>query len=177
MMDDEQNIRHRNKAKIMADLLEIGIFEKHRRQSLDDQVSFNDEKAYPNPYPRVLVFTISIARVTIPKILVDTGSTLNILYAITLKWMGIINHFILSYSNMILKINGALTRAKGSIKLTIEAGNTPRLTKLNAEFVVFDLTSPYDAIMGQSLLFSHCISISLLTKVLNALWRRENQGK
>lgn len=52
-----------------------------------------------------------------------------------------------SYSNMVLGLNGTLTRAKGSIKLTVEADEAPQRTKLNIELA-------YNAITGQPLLFS-----------------------
>lgn len=47
------------------------------------------------------MISLSIAGVII---LVDTGSTLSILYASTLEWMGNLSHFLQTYSNMVLKI-------------------------------------------------------------------------
>lgn len=59
----------------------------------DDHLSFNENKADPHPYPGVLVVSIPMVEVTVPKILVDIGSALNILFTSTLKWMGIPIHF------------------------------------------------------------------------------------
>lgn len=90
-----------------------------------------------NPYPGVLVILISIAKVIIPKVLVDTESALNILYTSTLKWISIPIHFLQPYLNMVLGLNGALTRAKEFIKLTVEIRKAPRQVRLNVEFMVF----------------------------------------
>ncbi|XP_022851918.1 uncharacterized protein LOC111373595 [Olea europaea var. sylvestris] len=130
--------------------MEIGDFKRPR----DYQLSFNQKEADPHPYTGVLVISLPIAEVTIPKILVDTGSALNILFNNTLKWMGISANFLRPYSNMVLGLSGALTSAKGLIKLKVESGLTPRQVKKNSEFLVFDTPSPYDAVMGQPLIFS-----------------------
>lgn len=62
---------------------------------------------------------------------------------------------------MVLGLNRPLTTARGSIKLIVEARTDPRQVRLNAEFVVFDSTSPYDSIMGQPLIFSLRAIVSL----------------
>ncbi|XP_022853913.1 uncharacterized protein LOC111375341 [Olea europaea var. sylvestris] len=108
-----------------------------------------------------MVISLPMAEVTIPKVLVDTGSSLNILFSHTLKWMGIPANFLQPYPNMVLGLSGALTSAKGSIKLKVESGSTPQQLKTNSEFVVFDTPSPYDAVMGQPLLFSLRAAFSL----------------
>ncbi|XP_022880406.1 uncharacterized protein LOC111397635 [Olea europaea var. sylvestris] len=68
--------------------------------------------------------------------------------------MGIPANFLQPYPNMVLGLSGALTSAKGLIKLKVESGSAPRQLKTNSEFVVFDTPFPYDAVMGQPLLFS-----------------------
>lgn len=78
---------------------------------MDDHVSFDDKEAKSNPYPGPAI-SLSIVEFTIPKVLADTESAFNILYVSMLKWMGIPSHFLQSYSNMVLELNGALTRAK-----------------------------------------------------------------
>ncbi|XP_022897555.1 uncharacterized protein LOC111411235 [Olea europaea var. sylvestris] len=75
--------------------------------------------------------------------------------------MGIPAHFLQPYPNMVLGLSGALTSAKGSIKLKFESGSAPQQLKMYSEFVVFDTPSPYDAVMGQPLLFSLRAAVSL----------------
>ncbi|XP_022852014.1 uncharacterized protein LOC111373680 [Olea europaea var. sylvestris] len=75
--------------------------------------------------------------------------------------MGIPANFLQPYPNMVLGLSGALTSAKGSIKLKVESGSAPRQLKTNSEFVVFDTPSPYDAVMGQPLLFNLRAAVSL----------------
>lgn len=75
----------RPKRPVMPDLSEIGMIEKHRRKPKDVYVSLDDKEKDQNPYPRVLVILVCIAKVAIPKVLVDTRSALNIFYTSTLK--------------------------------------------------------------------------------------------
>lgn len=125
MMREEQNTGTREarlKRPIVADLTEIGITAKHRRRPLDDQLPFNDNKVDPNPYPGVLVVSVPMAEIIIPKVLVDIGSALNILFTNTLKWIGIPLHFLQPHLNMVQGLSGAMVKARGLIKHTVEAG-------------------------------------------------------
>lgn len=151
----------RLKRPIVPDLSEIGITKKNLKKSTDEQLSFDEKETDPHLYPGVLVISLSVAGVTIPKILVDTRSTLNILFSNTLQWMGIPANFLWPYPNMVLGLSGALTSAKGMIKLKVESGSAPQKVKMNSEFVVFDTPSPYDAVMGQPLLFCLRAAVSL----------------
>lgn len=62
---------------------------------------------------------------------------------------------------MVLTLNEVLTKVKGLIRLTVEAGESPLQTRLNAKFVVFESTSLYDAIMGRPLLFNLRATMSI----------------
>lgn len=46
---------------------------------------------------------------------------------------------------MVLRLNKALTRAKGLIKFIVRVGEALLRVRMNVEFVMFDSTSPYDA--------------------------------
>ncbi|XP_022841987.1 uncharacterized protein LOC111365685 [Olea europaea var. sylvestris] len=144
----------RPKRPIVADLSEIGITKKNLKNATDEQLSFDKKEVDPHPYHGVMVISLPVAGVTIPKVLVDTGSSLNILFSHTLKWMGIPANFLQPYPHMVLGLSGALTSAKGSIKLKVEFGSAPRQLKTNSDFVVFDTPSPYNVVMVQPLLFS-----------------------
>lgn len=89
MLGSEENVRAREtrlKRPIVADLSKIDVSEKHCRKPMDDHISFDDKETDPNHYLGALVILVSIAGVTIPNVLVDIESALNILYASTLKW-------------------------------------------------------------------------------------------
>lgn len=85
------------KKSIVAYLTVIGIIEKHCKNRTGDHLTFDDKKEDPHPYSRVLVISISMDGVNIPKVLVDIGSDLNILYTNTFKWMGISLQFLQPY--------------------------------------------------------------------------------
>lgn len=109
---------------------------------------FKEKEADSNPYPGVLVVLVPISEVNIHKVLVNTGSSLNILYNNTLEWIDIPLNFLQPYPNMVMGLNGALSGMKRPIKLPIKVEEPLRRTKLNAKFVVLNSKPPYDAIMG-----------------------------
>lgn len=82
MLGSEENVRAREtrlKRPIVADLSKINVSEKHCRKPMDDHISFDDKETDPNHYLGALVILVSIAGVTIPNVLVDIESALNIL--------------------------------------------------------------------------------------------------
>lgn len=81
ILGDKQNTLSR-KAMLKRPI----IRENHRKKPIGDHVSFDKKEAGPYPYPRILIVLMSMARVTILKVLVDTESALNILFNSTLKW-------------------------------------------------------------------------------------------
>lgn len=78
----------------LAVLTKIGITKKHCKRSEEDRLSFNKIEVDPYPYPGISVIAIPIAGASLPKVLVNKGSYLNILYVKTLKRMGIPMHFL-----------------------------------------------------------------------------------
>lgn len=88
MLRGRPNVRtgeSRLKNPIVANLSEIDITEIHFKRPTDDLLSFDEREADPHPYPEVLVVPIPVARVNIPKVLVDIGSAINILFSNTLE--------------------------------------------------------------------------------------------
>lgn len=84
----------RLKRSIVTDLSKIDITKKHHKKTTDDCISFDEEETDLQPYLGVLIVLMPVAGVTIPRVLVDTGSALNILFTNTLKWMGILANFL-----------------------------------------------------------------------------------
>lgn len=116
MLNNRQDVRARGarlKRPIIIDLSKIGIIEKYLKKPTDDQLSFDEKEANPHPYLGVLIISVPVAGVIIPKLLVDTKSASDILFTNTFEWMGIHTNFLRPYSNMVFRLSGVLTTAKG----------------------------------------------------------------
>ena len=76
--------------------------------------------------------------------LIDTGSSADIIFKDTLEKMGIDQSEIVKYPSPLLGLSGETTMAYGSINLAVKAGTVTRVT----EFLVVDHPASYNVIMG-----------------------------
>ncbi|XP_026420357.1 uncharacterized protein LOC113316380 [Papaver somniferum] len=91
-----------------------------------------------------LVLTLRVAGCNIKKILIDGGSSINVLFYDTFKRMELNDeHLMISYYT-IYGFNEASTKPLGDIVLQVDAGPT----KVDTRFSVVDAPSPYNAIIG-----------------------------
>ncbi|XP_026445178.1 uncharacterized protein LOC113345667 [Papaver somniferum] len=92
-----------------------------------------------------LILTIPISGWTVTKVLIDGGSSMNVLYYDTFKRMGFKDEDLVSSPYTIYGFNGASSKPKRDITLEVHAGPM----KQEANFSVIDAPSPYNAIMGR----------------------------
>ncbi|XP_026420392.1 uncharacterized protein LOC113316425 [Papaver somniferum] len=81
-----------------------------------------------------------------PKILIEGGSSVEILFYETFKKMGFRDDCLIPSTYNIFGFNGSTTRPKGEVILEIRVGTIHTLTT----FCVVDVLSPYTAIAGRS---------------------------
>ncbi|XP_026442980.1 uncharacterized protein LOC113342757 [Papaver somniferum] len=81
----------------------------------------------------------------IPKILIDGGSSVEILFFETFKQMGFKDECLIPSTYNIFGFNGSSTLPRGEITLEIQVGRILTLTT----FCVVDVLSPYTAIVGR----------------------------
>lgn len=113
----------------MTNLLQIGITDKYYKWSGDRQLLFDEKETYLHHYLGILIVALPIATASIPKVLVDIGNSFNILYTNMLKWMRILLYFLQLYLNVVLGLNGALTKAKERIKRSSSTEWSPNQSK------------------------------------------------
>ncbi|XP_026434037.1 uncharacterized protein LOC113331552 [Papaver somniferum] len=92
-----------------------------------------------------LILTLPIAGCNIKKILIDGGSSVNVLFYDTFKRMELNDEQLISSYHTIYVFNGAPTKPLGDIVLQINAGPM----KIDTRFSVVDAPSPYNAIIGR----------------------------
>ncbi|XP_026428581.1 uncharacterized protein LOC113324477 [Papaver somniferum] len=90
-----------------------------------------------------LVLTLPIAGCNIRKVLIDGGSSVNVLFYDTFKRMDLNDEQLMSSYYTIYGFNGAPTKPLGDIVLQVNAGPM----KFDTRFSVVDAPSPYNAII------------------------------
>ncbi|XP_026410526.1 uncharacterized protein LOC113305735 [Papaver somniferum] len=92
-----------------------------------------------------LVLTLPVAGFNVKKILIDGGSSVNVLFYDTFKQMELNDEQLMSSYYTIYGFNGAPTKPLGDIVLQVNAGPM----KVDTRFSVVDAPSPYNAIIGR----------------------------
>ncbi|KAF3489376.1 hypothetical protein F2Q69_00053378 [Brassica cretica] len=109
-------------------------------------ISFKGGATADRAKPRndLLVIELTIRDIDVVRVLIDTGSSADIIFKETLENMGIDQFEIVKYPSPLLGLSGETTLAYGSINLAVKAGTMTRVT----EFLVVDRYASYNVIMG-----------------------------
>ena len=111
-----------------------------------------DEERILYPHKDALVIKATIASKKFDWILVNTWSSVNVLFKSTLEEMGIA-YLKLEYTNTSLKgFGGGKLVLLGVVKLPITIGSSPTERTMILDFVVVDDESPYQMILGRPFL-------------------------
>ncbi|XP_038715058.1 uncharacterized protein LOC120008756 [Tripterygium wilfordii] len=111
-------------------------------------ISFIDNEATQllNPHHDALVISILVANYTIKRVLVDNGSSTNVLFLSCLKAMEIDESHIVGRSTILLGFNEEQVYNLGEIALPVYTEGI----NLNTNFMVLNSASPYNIILGRS---------------------------
>ena len=92
-----------------------------------------------------LVISLSIGNCLIRRVLIDTGSSTNLLTLDALKEMGLTENDLIKKSTPLVGFSGEVKHTTGEIILTTYAGGINQQVK----FLVLDCPSPYNCILGR----------------------------
>uniref|UniRef100_A0A2N9I9G2 Uncharacterized protein n=1 Tax=Fagus sylvatica TaxID=28930 RepID=A0A2N9I9G2_FAGSY len=160
---------------------------------MDDQViSFSEDDArnIHHPHDDALVVTLTIAGFLTRRVLVDNGSSADIIYLPAYQQMKIDN---IPPSIPEMKIDklkpidiplvgftGDKVKPLGVVSLVIEAGTYPRQVRTSVEFLVVDCPSAYNVIIGRptlNKLRAVTSTYHLLVRFPTGTWHRRTQRR
>ncbi|KAF8107172.1 hypothetical protein N665_0125s0002 [Sinapis alba] len=149
----------------MSDETDNDIFFSKERATADQEKTRDD----------ILVIELTITNIYVMRLLVDTGSSADILFKSTLERMGIDLAEITEKPILFVGFSGEAMMTLGFIYLAVKAGS---ITK-NLEFLVIDFPVSYNAIMGTPWLNSmRAIPLNFhLCVISNWPWNRNNQRR
>ncbi|KAF8080646.1 hypothetical protein N665_0930s0004 [Sinapis alba] len=109
-------------------------------------ISFKERATVNQTKPRndLLVIELTIQNINVARLLVDTGSSANIIFKNTLERIEIDLSEIAENPSPLVGISGEATIALGSINLAVKAGAITKVT----EFLVVDRPASYNTIVG-----------------------------
>jgi ribonuclease HI len=116
-----------------------------------EAVSFSpeDEEGVFYPHDDALVITLLIGNFNIHRVLVDNGSSADILFLPAFKKMGIEHKRLIPAPTPLVGFTGEKVLPVGTISLPLTAGTAPKEKTVMTDFLVVDRPSAYNAIIGR----------------------------
>ncbi|GAV82718.1 hypothetical protein CFOL_v3_26169, partial [Cephalotus follicularis] len=125
---------------------------KRLRTRGDEEVISFSEADYEGvrlPHDDPVVVTLLVELFTMKRILLDSGSSADILYKHAFDQLRIPADQLKPVKTPLVGFTGETIHPLGSINLSVVAGTTPRQTQVEMTFLVVDTPSPYNAIIGR----------------------------
>ena len=97
------------------------------------------------PHDNALVITLRIGGYDVNRVMVDQGSTTEIMYPDLYKGLSLRAEDLTPYSSPLLSIKGKIIIPKGQIRLSVQTGSV----MVEVDFIVVDAYSPYTAIIAR----------------------------
>ncbi|KAL5580701.1 hypothetical protein UlMin_013143 [Ulmus minor] len=116
----------------------------------DDPIIFTESEARGlwHPHTDAIVVTLRIAGRKVFRILVDNGSSADILFKSTFNRMNLVGVKIEPTSSSLSGFTGDSISSEGILNLPVELGSSPCQHIQAVDFVLVDCPSPYNAIIG-----------------------------
>ncbi|XP_021734951.1 uncharacterized protein LOC110701645 [Chenopodium quinoa] len=111
-----------------------------------------DQKGIIYPHNNPLVVTVSITNWEVDRVLIDSGSSSNIIYISAFKEMQLDKRDLKRVSYEVTGFNGSGLVPEGIIELSVRVGERSRQCDVQAEFLVIDSPSLYNVIVGRPLI-------------------------
>ncbi|GAV67748.1 hypothetical protein CFOL_v3_11252 [Cephalotus follicularis] len=123
----------------------------HRTGGEEEVITFSeaDYEGVRLPHDDPVVVTLLVERFTMKRILIDSGSSADILYKHEFDQLRIPTDQLKPVKTPLVGFAGETIHPLGSINLSVVAGTAPRQTQVEMTFLVVDTSSPYNAIVGR----------------------------
>ncbi|XP_038687492.1 uncharacterized protein LOC119986871 [Tripterygium wilfordii] len=124
------------------------------------RINEKDAEDVQDPHDDALVIEAVIANFTVRKVLVDNGSVANILFYHAFQEMKISEDKLKTFSKPLYRFVGESIVPKGIISLPVTLRTYPQTIMHMVDLLVVDMKTPYNAIIGRSLLHKLQVVVS-----------------
>ncbi|XP_016652308.1 PREDICTED: uncharacterized protein LOC107881855 [Prunus mume] len=111
-----------------------------------------DEEGIIYPHDDPMIIQAEIVDYDVGRVLIDTGSSVNVIFADAFKGLGIADSMVNRQITPLLSFSGDLVQPVGSISLPIAFGVAPRKTMTYDQFLIVDCPTAYNVIIGRTTL-------------------------
>ena len=124
-----------------------GTMPKRVKMNVPLVLSFSDvdKLGTIQPHDDVLVVMLRISGYDVKRVMIDQGSTAEIMYPNLYKGLGLKPENLTTYSSPLVSFEGKMVVPKGQIRLLVQVGTDV----VEVDFTVVDVFSPYTAIIGK----------------------------
>ena len=125
-----------------------------RRESLIIGFSDDNARCLHHPHNDALVVSVQVGDYNMHRMLVDNGSSANILYYPVFQQMGINRARLTPTNAPLVGFGGTRVLSLGAIALSVMVGDYPQQITQDVTFLVVDCLSAYNSILGRPTLNS-----------------------
>ena len=122
---------------------------KHRRTDQDMPFNEVDARGVKLPHNDLLVIMLNIEGFNTKRILVDNGSSANIIYLPIFQQLKLDPKRLRPFESPLVSFSGDRVYPRGIVTLTVTVGTQPRQLTRQLDFLVFDCPSSYNVIIGR----------------------------
>ena len=122
---------------------------KQRRTGQDMSFNEADAKGVKQPHNDPLVIMLNIEGFNTKRIIVDNGSSADIIYLPTFQQLKLDPKRLCPFESPLVSFSGDRVYPKGIVTLTITVGTHPRQLTCQLDFLVVDYPSSYNVIIGR----------------------------
>ena len=130
----------------------------------EEPITFTEEEEDQGliyPHKDAIVVNLKIASQKVHRILIDNGSSVDILLSATLDWMNLISHTFTPIYMPLYGFSRESDHTEGELDLPVELGDTPCQHVQSVKFLAVNCQSIYSVIIGRRTLNAiHTVTIS-----------------
>ncbi|XP_017411652.2 uncharacterized protein LOC108323671 [Vigna angularis] len=144
----------------LRQLKSVHMVERQAR-SIPDITFTNADFHAPDPdHDDPMVITANIARYDVGKVLVDQGSSVNILYWSTFQKMDLSEDLIAPFNEQIVGFSGERVDTRGYLDLRTRLGTSREAPELRVRFLLVEANASYNALLGRPCLNAFGVIVS-----------------
>ena len=115
---------------------------------MDNYISFSDDEISPNGHgsTKVLHITTKVKDCTLPKVLIDNGSSFNVMPLSTLMRLPVDKSYMKYTKTVVRAFDSTRQEVTGEIKIKVQIGTCT----FNVEFQVMDISPSYNCLLERS---------------------------
>ncbi|XP_065039392.1 uncharacterized protein LOC135673921 [Musa acuminata AAA Group] len=134
--------------------------EKHPKPEFEPKITFKTEEVERSHHDDALVISIWIANARVKRVMVDTGSSVDVLYLNAFKKLDLTNEDLTSIASALIGFTGDSISPLGTTIRLVTIGEELRAKTMMTTFMVVDLPLVYNVILG-------CLTLNKLKAVVS----------